>query len=145
MVYCGKLRLKSCDFLSFFVFASFFPTKATLCVLSSLCFFIPAPNCFHPLLFPLFCGQTIPQPSIATVLSIFNYDRTVLGFETLNRHGHMSRHEDKCRPSNRFMLPSEVIGQGKNNTGWLLCSFTHLVLHSLKNTYKWMLLWEMGK
>lgn len=78
------------------------------------------------LLFPLPFNQSLPQSWIATVLSTFNYDHTVQGFESLScRAGRflitklISKWAQKMTStsSSRFMLHHEDISQGKNKTG----------------------------
>lgn len=133
----GAVRLQSFSFFYFlFLFVSYQPRLLFVSLPLSVSPSQP-PICTASLLFPLSFSQTVPQPWIATVLSIFNYDHTVQGFESLScRAGRflitklISKWAEKMTSagSSRFMLPCEVIGQGKNNTG---CSIHPCVLFCL--------------
>lgn len=81
------LRLKSQSLFFFiFCFCLFLPAKATLCAPSSHWPTHPIPQ-LPPkpsLLLPLSCCWSLLLPKTATVLSIFNYDHTERGFESLS-------------------------------------------------------------
>lgn len=79
----GTTRLKSLSFV-FFRFVCFLTTKAALCVSSSLSPSIPTPSQHLPRRHFLSHPARLVHVPASTVLSIFNYNHTVQGFQALS-------------------------------------------------------------